>query len=155
MIRAYSISDLDRIKEITSICFDGASVDRNIETFFGIIGGHDWQWRKLRHIDSDVEGDHARGVFVWDEGEYIVGYVTTRLDFESKIGRIPNIAVDPNSQNQGIGRKLLDYALDFMRKSGMECAKIETLEQNMVGQHLYPEVGFHEVAKQIHYIKTL
>ena len=32
----------------------------------------------------------------------------------------------------------------------MTVAKIETLEQNPVGRHLYPSVGFIEVARQVH-----
>jgi hypothetical protein len=34
-------------------------------------------------------------------------------------------------------------------------AKIETLDQNPVGQALYPSLGFKEVARQIHYAMRL
>ena len=37
----------------------------------------------------------------------------------------------------------------------MTVAKIETLEQNPIGRHLYPSVGFIEVARQIHYAMPL
>ena len=37
----------------------------------------------------------------------------------------------------------------------MEVAKIETLDQNPVGQALYPSLGFTEVARQIHYAMRL
>ena len=37
----------------------------------------------------------------------------------------------------------------------MQVAKIETLEQNAVGQALYPRAGFKEVARQIHYAMRL
>jgi hypothetical protein len=37
----------------------------------------------------------------------------------------------------------------------MQVAKIETLEQNPVGQALYPDLGFQEVARQIHYAMRL
>ncbi|MEE3235496.1 MAG: GNAT family N-acetyltransferase [Candidatus Latescibacterota bacterium] len=155
MIRPYTPADLDRLKEITEICFDGASIDRNIETLTGSIGGHDWVWRKLRHIDDDVSGSHATGVFVWDGNNKIEGYVTTRIDDQSKIGGIPNIAVDPQNQGCGIGRALLEHALEYMSQIGMEYAKIETLAQNEVGKYLYPDLGFVEIAQQIHYIKRL
>jgi hypothetical protein len=26
-----------------------------MENAFGIINGHDWKWRKARHLDEDVE----------------------------------------------------------------------------------------------------
>jgi hypothetical protein len=37
----------------------------------------------------------------------------------------------------------------------MTIAKIETLEQNLIGRHLYPSLGFVEVARQIHYAMPL
>jgi len=42
-----------------------------------------------------------------------------------------------------------------MRSQGMAMAKIETLVQNERGQALYPRFGFHEVARQIHYVMPL
>ena len=155
MIRPYRPDDLERLKQITAVCFDGVSIDRNIEARFGLLGGRDWRFRKLRHIDADVAGDNARGVFVYeDEGE-VIGYITTRLDTDTRIGWIPNMAVDPRAQGSGIGRRLMDHAVEFMRAEGMEAAKIETLEQNPIGGHFYPAVGFEEVGRQIHYLMRL
>ena len=155
MIRPYRPADLPALKHITAICFPRVSIDHNIEQRFGLIGGRDWQFRKLRHIDDDVAGERASGVFVWEEDGEVVGYITTRIDRESKIGGIPNLAVLPHRQSEGIGRKLLEHGLNYMRVQGMECAKIETLAQNPIGAHLYPSLGFEEVARQIHYCTRL
>ena len=155
MIRPYRPADLGALKEITAVCFATVSVDANIEAQFGAIGGHDWRWRKLRHIDADVAGPHAQGVFVWEEEGKVLGYITTRIDAESRIGWIPNTAVLPQHQSRGLGRKLMEHALDYMRQQGMEAAKIETLAQNAVGSQFYPSAGFSEVARQIHYLMRL
>ena len=56
MIRPYRPADLPALKHITAVCFPGVSIDHNIEQRFGLIGGRDWQFRKLRHIDDDVAG---------------------------------------------------------------------------------------------------
>jgi ribosomal protein S18 acetylase RimI-like enzyme len=56
---------------------------------------------------------------------------------------------------RGIGRKLIEAALAYFRQKGMAYAKIETLEQNRVGRHLYPSLGFKEVSRQIHYFMEL
>ncbi len=155
MIRPYHPADLDALKEITALCFAKVSIDANIEAQFGAIGGRDWRWRKLRHIDQDVHGERAEGVFVWEEEGQVQGYITTRIDPESKIGWIPNLAVRPEYQSRGLGRKLMDHALDYLRQQGMEAAKIETLAQNAVGSQFYPSTGFREVARQIHYLMRL
>ncbi len=155
MLRPYRPADLNRLKEITAVCFAEVAIDRNIEERFGTIGGHDWRWRKLRHLDADVEGERARGVFVWEQDGQVVGYVTTRLDVESRIGWVPNLAVLPRWQGGGIGRLLMQAALGYLRQQGMECAKIETLEQNAIGSRFYPSLGFQEVARQLHYLMRL
>ncbi|SVE50433.1 uncharacterized protein METZ01_LOCUS503287, partial [marine metagenome] len=77
------------------------------------------------------------------------------LDREAGIGWIPNVAVDPTHQGAGVGRQLMEHAIDFMRAEGMEAAKIETLQQNDVGSNFYPSVGFKEVGLQIHYLMRL
>ena len=155
MIRSFAPDDLEVLKEITAICFDGVSIDQGIEAHLGLLGGHDWRWRKVRDIDDDVAGERACGVFVYEVEKVVVGYITTKLDTGSKIGWIHNLAVLPAHQARGIGRKLIETALDHFRDNGMECAKIETLEQNPVGTKFYPTFGFREVARQIHYAMSL
>ena len=155
VIRPYRPADLGRLKEITAICFEAVSIDRNIEERLGLIGGRDWRFRKLRHIDADIAGENARGVFVYEETGEVVGYITTRIDGAARIGHIPNMAVHPDRQGKGVGRRLLDHAFAFLRAEGMEAVRIETLEQNPVGRRFYPDAGFQEVARQIHYVMRL
>ncbi len=155
VIREYHPDDLPALKRITAFCFEPVSIDRNIEARFGCIGGRDWRWRKLRHIDDDVAGDRARGVFVLQADDQVVGYITTRVDRESRIGGIPNLAILPAYQGRGLGKQLIQTALDYLRAQNMECAKIETLVQNEVGASLYVNMGFEEVARQIHYLMRL
>lgn len=153
-IRAYRESDLEALRRITAVCFDGVSIDRNIEDAFGLIGDVDWTRRKLAEIDDDVAA-HPNGIFVADVDGISAGYITTRINEQTKIGRIPNLAVDPEFQGSGLGRKLIEHALAYFKSEGMLCAKIETLEQNEIGSAFYPSMGFVEVAKQIHYVRRL
>ena len=156
MIRPYRNDDLPSLKEITATCFEGVSIDKNIEEKLGVIGQHDWKWRKLRHIDADVGGDNARNVFVWETGGgRIAGYITGRIDSDSKIGWIPNLAVDPEFQGKGIGRGLMQRLLQHFKDEGMECAKIETLDQNEIGSSFYPSMGFEPIARQVHFVMRL
>jgi ribosomal protein S18 acetylase RimI-like enzyme len=154
-IRPYRTSDLERLQEITAATFEHVSIDRNMELQLGDFGTGDWKTRKIEAIAEDCR-IHPEGVFVAeDESGRGIGYVTTRLNPISGIGWIPNLAVDPASQAQGIGHALLQHAIEFFRESGMQVAKIETLEQNPVGQKLYPRLGFQEVARQIHFAMRL
>jgi ribosomal protein S18 acetylase RimI-like enzyme len=154
LIRPYAPADLDALKRLTTEGFAGVSIDHGIEQAFGPINGHDWKWRKARHIDADVARD-AGGIFVAEDGDQIVGYVTTWQDRETSIGHIPNLVVAASHRNQGLGRTLLEHALNHFRSIGLTHAKIETLAQNAVGNHLYPSLGFVEVARQVHFVAKL
>ena len=154
-LRVYRPQDLARLQEITADTFGPVSIDRNMEQRLGPFGRGDWSTRKVAAIADDCAAQ-PDGVFVAEEpGGAVVGYVTTRLNAISRVGWIPNLAVDPDHQGHGLGRALLLHALDYFRRSGMQVAKIETLDQNPVGQALYPSLGFKEVARQIHYAMRL
>lgn len=153
-IRIYRASDMDELKRMTIEGFDGIAIDQNVERALGIVGSHDWRWRKARHVDEDVVAN-PEGVFVVEETGKILGYISTRLDREAKKGRIPNLAVDKAAQGRGIGRKLIEYALEYFRREGMAFAMIETMDNNPIGQHLYPSCGFVEAGRQIHYAVKL
>ena len=154
-IRPYRESDRETLRAITVEAFDGVSIDQNIERRFGPIAGRDWRWRKGRHIDDDVDSARAAVLVAENEAGEIVGYITTEIDREAAVGLIPNMSVRAGLRGQGIGRKLIEAALAMFREAGLVLARIETLDQNAIGQHLYPDYGFVEVARQIHYAMRL
>ena len=86
---------------------------------------------------------------------FFVVCVSTRVDRESSKGRIPNFAVTAEFRGQGLGRRLIEHALDYFRREGLAYAMIETMAQNEAGQHLYPACGFVEVARQVHFARRL
>ncbi|QDU93132.1 GNAT family N-acetyltransferase [Lignipirellula cremea] len=153
-IRCGQKADLQAIKSLTIACFEGVSLEQDVERSLGVLNGRDWRWRKMRHIDDDVAA-HAEGLFVAVCDTTLVGYVSTRIDAEAGKGRIVNLAVDPQHQGAGLGRRLIEFALDYFRAAGLSYAVIETMAQNPIGQHLYPACGFQEVARQVHYAQRL
>ncbi len=154
LIRPYHPADLASLKTITVQAFEGVSIDEGIEREFGLVNGQDWRWRKARHLDDDAAREPA-GIFVAEEQGEIVGYITTWQDRAGGIGHIPNIAIAAEYRGHGLGRQLLEHALAHFRAAGLSHAKIETLVQNEVGNHLYRALGFREVARQIHFVADL
>src|SRR5688572_24972322 len=145
IIRPFRLADLDRIKELTVASFPGVTLEQNVEDALGTLAGYDWKWRKARHIDDDIAAD-AAGIFVAELDGKVVGYITTRSDRDAGKGRIPNLAVDAAFRGHGLGRRLIEHALDHFRQQGLAYAMIETMAQNDTGQHLYEACGFVEVA---------
>ncbi len=153
-IRPYQPEDLDALKRLTVAAFSGVTLEQNVEDALGRIHGHDWGWRKARHIDEDVTANPS-GVFVAEWQESVVGYISTRVDRASGKGRIPNLAVSQEFRGQGLGKLLIEHALDYFRSEGLEYAVIETMAGNVIGQNLYPACGFVEVARQVHFARRL
>ncbi len=154
MIRPFRPTDREALIELTTLAFDGVSIDQNIEALHGVIAGVGWRERKASHVESDIMMNPA-GIFVFEDAGRPVAYVSCRFDSRTRIGSIPNLAVHPAHQGKGIGRRLLEAAFAYLRSCGMKFVRIETLEQNRRCVALYPRLGFREVARQIHYIKSL
>jgi ribosomal protein S18 acetylase RimI-like enzyme len=156
VIRPFNEADRPIVRELTVAGFEGVSIDHNIDDRLGPVAAKGWRWRKARDIDRDIDlfGAELAVALERDTGQ-IIGFITMQSDYETRIGWIHNLVVGSQARGQGLGRRLLEHALAHFHKAGMTVAKIETLEQNAVGRHLYPSVGFVEVARQIHYAMPL
>jgi len=153
-IRGFEPADLEELKRITIACFNGVAFDQMIEDRFGLLNGTDWRSRKARQIEDDVT-TNAAGVFVAEENGKILGYITSTVDRVAGKGRIPNLAVSAKAQGKGVGRHLIQHALDYFKREGMAYAVIETMAGNEVGQHLYSSCGFVEIGRQVQYAMKL
>lgn len=154
LIREFRQSDLPRLEDITEAAFPAASIDRLIELRHGRLGTTDWAARKRADVARDCAINPA-GVFVAEIDGQVVGYVTCQLDYRPEEGWIHNLAVAPEAHNRGLGRLLLERALEYLKAAGMRVAQIETLATNEVGNHLYPAVGFVELCRQVYFTKEL
>lgn len=156
VIRPYRETDRHAVRELTVAGFEGVSIDHNIDRRLGSITGRDWRWRKSRDVDRDIDELGAELAVAEDEASArVVGYITMQSDPDTLIGWIHNLAVSAEARGSGLGRRLIEHALAHFRAAGMTVTRIETLEQNAVGRHLYPSVGFVEVARQVHYAMPL
>ena len=143
------------IRDLTVAGFEGVSIDHSIDERLGAVAGKEWRWRKV-DVDRDIDLHGAQLAVAFDkENGRICGYVTMQSDPETESVGFTIWWWVHEARGQGLGRRLLEHALTHFQNAGMTVAKIETLEQNAIGQHLYPSVGFIEVARQIHYAMPL
>jgi ribosomal protein S18 acetylase RimI-like enzyme len=153
-IRLYRPDDLEALQQLTVESFTGVTLEQNVEQALGVLNGHDWRWRKARHVAEDAAANPA-GLWVAEADGRIVGCISTLIDRETGRGRIPNLAVAADFRGRGLGRQLIEHALDSFRQLGLAYAVIETMAHNEAGQHLYPACGFVEVARQVHFAQRL
>jgi ribosomal protein S18 acetylase RimI-like enzyme len=88
----------------------------------------DWRSMQARAVEQVCRD--AAYTWVADVGGAPVGFVAVvhhgPADDEPCSGEIEMIAVDPQHQRRGVGRQLIDHALDHMRRAGLRLAVVAT-----------------------------
>jgi len=85
----------------------------------------DWQVGQAAAV-REVLADPDQRVWVANVDGEPVGFVAARLERDSGVREIYMIAVDPDAQGQGVGTALTGVATDWLRRSGMRVAMVET-----------------------------
>lgn len=75
-------------------------------------------------------------------GHGVAGYVTCHVDPAAGTGRISLIAVAEGERQRGLGRALVEGALQHFRQSGCKQTWVATQASNLPAQRLYQLLGF-------------
>jgi len=127
-IRRYRRSDEESVVELSLRAWTPvfASMEQVLghEIFIRLHG----DWRKFQEKSvRDTLADSAMNVWVAETERRVVAFVAaTVLDSARLLGEIRMLAVDPYSQDRGIGTALTRLATDWLRSSGMQVAMIGT-----------------------------
>lgn len=88
---------------------------------------------------------------VVEEGDRPLGYLLgSLLAPESELYRI---AVLRDARRGGLGRAILDFFLDEMRRRGAESVYLEVRESNRAARELYLSAGFTEIGIRKNYYR--
>jgi ribosomal protein S18 acetylase RimI-like enzyme len=84
----------------------------------------DWRESQAEAVRSVCTNDE-RDVYVAVINDRPVGFVAIALDaFHERMGAIEIIGVDPEYQQRGIGAQLTEFAVDHMKRRGMDIAVV-------------------------------
>jgi L-amino acid N-acyltransferase YncA len=90
--------------------------------------------------------DRGAGVFVAEEDGRVIGFASFGPsrdgDAGPEVGEIPAIYVDPTVVGAGVGRALLDAAIEAMREAGYRRATLWVLEANAHARRFYERAGW-------------
>lgn len=81
-----------------------------------------------------------------DEQGTVLGYAF--LSVGANEAHLLNLAVEPECQNQGIGRSLLTHVLQQGAVMGLERVFLEVRPSNASAIKLYHEAGFNEIGRR-------
>ena len=79
----------------------------------------------------------------------ILGFIMGEVSVSQKgIGWIPDLYVKPGSRGSGIGYRLLNEILIWLKGKGVNKAWISVHKRNKVARHMYKKLGFHQMLAQ-------
>lgn len=93
-----------------------------------------------RDSDRDAVSGETPSIDAGDVLGYVVGDVTPNHGRD--IGHIKDLAVHPDAQGEGLGRRLLQASLSELAAAGASSVKLEVRERNHRAQSLYADEGF-------------
>jgi ribosomal protein S18 acetylase RimI-like enzyme len=86
----------------------------------------DWKADQADEVRSACN-NRERDIFVAETDGRPVGFVVVALNaFHEGMGAIEIIGVDPDYQRRGISSRLTEFAIEHMRRRGMDIAVVET-----------------------------
>jgi len=102
----------------------------------------------MAHSDPYLED--VLGGFVWVEDDRVVGNVTIqRLDAYGTRWQIANVAVTKAYQGRGIGRALVEAALERIADRRGSWAVLQVRSDNRVAKGLYQQLGFEGLTEDV------
>lgn len=100
----------------------------------------------LNHLDDSREGfekflrRNPQTCFVAEDGDSPVGVILAGHD--GRRGFIYHTTVRPDYRRQGIGRNLVDRAMDALKNEGINKVALVVFENNSGGNAFWEEIGF-------------
>ncbi len=98
-------------------------------------------------IGTQLE-DPDVAVIVAEDGGEVIGYAYAAVEgydymaLRGPAGVLHDVIVDPEHRGRGVGRLLLEAALEFLRSRGAPRVVLSTAEQNEAAQRLFASTGF-------------
>jgi ribosomal protein S18 acetylase RimI-like enzyme len=95
-------------------------------------------WNQLREDWFRFRLLSKNGCFICELDQRAVGTVTT-IEYQRRIGWIGMLIVHPECRGKGIGKALLETAVDSLKTRGVRSIKLDATPQ---GERLYARIGF-------------
>jgi GNAT superfamily N-acetyltransferase len=127
-IRPLAASDVDHVVEFALRAWEPnfVSMERELGSAIFLRLHPDWRSEQAQVVAACCR-DQTMSVWVADVAGRPVGYVAVKYDDGPRpCGEIDMLAVDPDSQGQGVGGELTTFALDRIREAGYTLAFVGT-----------------------------
>lgn len=101
---------------------------------------------------NELQNKFARYFVLLDQGK-VVGYAGMWLF--ARESHVTTIAVHPNYRNQGYGRMLMNFLIEFSRGEDVDTMILEVRTSNIPAIKLYSSLGFKKIGiRKNYYLET-
>ena len=130
--------DLGRIISLHGVVYDPlGGYGLTFEAFVG------------RTIAEFVLDNNARGrIWLAERGDRLVGCSAIALRDNDR-GQLRWVLVDPSARGRGIGKQLVNAAMDYCREKGCKQVFLETTDGLPESQTLYEKLGFTVTSESV------
>jgi ribosomal protein S18 acetylase RimI-like enzyme len=129
------------IKEITIIT---PAIQKVIQNFIDLLvtTPHAAAYETLNAL---VASENSHLFLAYDETENILGMLTVGIYYSptGKKAWIEDVVVGSSYQGQGIGKKLVQYAIEFVKTKEVNLVMLTSHPSRISANKLYPRVGFN------------
>ena len=106
----------------------------------------------LEHIYSETSlqkqiGDGQQFIIVFDDNEMIGFASYSRKRANENVFRLHKIYVDPTQQGKGIGKIIIQYVCDDIKKAGAEILELNVNRYNKA-LYFYQKLGFEIIEEE-------
>lgn len=105
----------------------------------------DDELQDLKQMYNAIEG----GIILCKEGQSFIGCVAVRKK-EENIAELKRMYVQPQHQHKGIGKNLLQQAIELARCCQYDYIRLDTLNHMLPAINLYKKYGFYEIEAYYH-----
>ncbi len=106
-----------------------------------------------RWLEKSILEDFADAVIIAETKTEPLGYVSCHLNHQTTQGQIGLVGVTESARGQQIGKKMINYVLQWFQLQGMETVNVVTQGRNIPAQRLYQRCGFVTQDVQLWYHK--
>jgi ribosomal-protein-alanine N-acetyltransferase len=109
-------------------------------------------WTPGNFLDSVNVGYSC---WVYEQGDALIGYGVMMVAVAAGEAHLLNIAVAPEWQGKGMGRRMLQQLIRVAREHRTEYMYLEVRPSNLPARRLYVGVGFKEIGWRKNYYPAL
>lgn len=149
-VREAESRDLDRVSALWSAI---TAHHQHLDPLFTMRKDAD---DELRQLLAALQRDRDAAIFVYDQQGDLPGLCIVRIDRSPPIleeierAEITDLGVREGYRRAGIGRQLVEAALQWIRECGVERVEVQVAHGNAEGQAFWRALGFGDLMDVLH-----